>query len=57
MDIRHAPKSYTLIWGIFMSKKQKYNFNFKLRLVTVIQQGKDSIGGLSKKEGLDKSQS
>lgn len=36
-----------------MSKKQKYNFNFKLRLVTVIQQGKDSIGGLSKKEGLD----
>ena len=38
-----------------MSRKQKYNFNFKLRLVTIIQQGKDSIGGLSKSEGLDKS--
>lgn len=38
-----------------MSRKQKYNFNFKLRLVTIIQQGKDSIGGLSKREGLDKS--
>lgn len=38
-----------------MSKKQKYNFKFKLRLVTIIQQGKDSLGGLSKREGLSKS--
>lgn len=38
-----------------MSIKQKYNFAFKLRLVTIIQQGKDSIGGLAKREGLSKS--
>jgi|SRR5690606_5127349 len=38
-----------------MCKKQKYNFAFKLRLVTIIQQGKDSICGLSKREGLRKS--
>ena len=38
-----------------MSRKQKYNFNFKLHLVTIIQQGRDSIGGLSKREGLHKS--
>ena len=38
-----------------MSRKQKYNFNFKLRLVTIIQQGKDSVSGLAKKEGLSKS--
>lgn len=38
-----------------MSKKQKYNFNFKLRLVTTILRGKDSIGSLAKREGLSKS--
>ncbi|MCA5006849.1 helix-turn-helix domain-containing protein [Sphingobacterium bovistauri] len=38
-----------------MRKNQKYNFNFKLRLVTILQQGKDSIGGLAKLEGLSKS--
>lgn len=38
-----------------MSKIQKYNFDFKLRLVTLIQQGKYSIDGLSKREGLRKS--
>ena len=38
-----------------MGKKQKYNFTFKLRLVTSILSGKDSIGGLAKREGLSKS--
>lgn len=38
-----------------MSKKQKYDFAFKLRLVTIIEQGKDSIEGLSKRSGLSKS--
>lgn len=38
-----------------MSKKQKYDFDFKLRLVTIIQQGKASICNLAKNEGLCKS--
>lgn len=38
-----------------MSRKQKYNFEFKLRLVTIILNGQDSIGGLSRREGLSKS--
>ncbi|MGA6116878.1 Transposase [compost metagenome] len=38
-----------------MSKKQKYDFEFKLRLVTIILQGKESICSLAKNEGLSKS--
>ncbi|WP_158210529.1 transposase [Myroides phaeus] len=33
-----------------MSRKQKYNFEFKLRLVTIILEGKDSMKGLSRSE-------
>ncbi|WP_350328119.1 transposase, partial [Myroides marinus] len=33
-----------------MSRKQKYNFEFKLRLVTIILEGKDSMCGLSGSE-------
>ncbi|RKE42555.1 transposase [Sphingobacterium detergens] len=38
-----------------MSKKQKYDLEFRLRLVTIILQGKESICSLAKNEGLSKS--
>lgn len=35
-----------------MSRKQKYDYDFKLRLVTIILEGKNSIKGLQKSENV-----
>lgn len=35
-----------------MSRKQKYTYEFKLRLVTIILEGKHSLTGLAKEEGI-----
>ncbi len=49
------PKSWTLIGGIFMSRKIKYDINFKLKVVHQILKNKESTVSVSDKLGISKS--